>query len=174
MMQTQETKQETRVHHGRVNSRGGTIDLTKRVLPDEPKAIVRFANIESPKTRLSFNLPVVVTREVPDPNNPEKTIEKRFNDYEYYILLDGYTYDLPVRVIEHINGLVVPIYDNQKDPETGDIRSVRVGEQPRFSLTPVRWNPTGPAISGSISAQSSAKTGKGKDKDTGPAKNKEE
>jgi hypothetical protein len=93
------------------------------MMADEKMTVV-FRNLEQAGARLDFSFGDV-------PKEKKKKVMT-------YHLEDGYEYDLPLEVIDHLNGLTVPIYDFRDDPETGRKKSVKVGDRPRFSCVPVR------------------------------------
>lgn len=53
-----------------------------------------------------------------------------------YHLAPGKEYDLPLDVVNHLNSLSYPIYEDRED-EHGNMRSVKVGTMNRFTCHPV-------------------------------------
>lgn len=76
---------------------------------------VKFINVESPGKDLEFNL----------------------DCKKNYHLLDGEVYDLSQRVVEHLNSLGYPIYEEVVDEKTKQPYSKKVGFRNRFSVVPV-------------------------------------
>lgn len=76
---------------------------------------VKFINVESPGKDLEFNL----------------------GCKKNYHLLDGKSYDLEENVVEHLNSLGYPIYEDVIDPDTKQPHSVQKGFRNRFSVVPV-------------------------------------
>jgi hypothetical protein len=77
---------------------------------------VRFQNIENPGCELEFTLEA--------------------GKYKYR-LYDGQVYELPVKVVEHLNSLQVPFTQPVIDANTGEQRGIRKTMRNRFSCIPV-------------------------------------
>lgn len=94
---------------------------------------VRVSNVESPGHPIEFTI---------GPKTMKSTPEGRS-----FHLIDGGVYDLPVDLIQHLNGCAVPkmewVFSTEPDIRTGEPRmgmiSKRVGQLNRFSVTPVGW-----------------------------------
>lgn len=88
---------------------------TKDSQPEPELETVIFTNNESPGTELQFT----------------------FKGKQHH-LLHGRTYDLEADTVDHLNNLMYPQYELQLDAETQQMRSVVVGNVPRFTCHPVR------------------------------------
>ena len=77
---------------------------------EEDRLRIRFSNLETPGARLDFTL-----------------------QGNRYHLEDGKEYDLPISVIEHLNGLRIPDPQYEEDPETGQIVHKRDRVKHRFN-----------------------------------------
>lgn len=53
-----------------------------------------------------------------------------------YHLYDTFVYDLPKHTVEHLNSLMLPIYDNVYDEKMKQEKSKKVGERNRFMVVP--------------------------------------
>ncbi|MBI9081494.1 MAG: hypothetical protein JEY79_17350 [Pseudodesulfovibrio sp.] len=72
-------------------------------------------------------------------NNETRGVDITFN-YEgqhFGPLEDGKEYDLPEKVVKHLNSLAIPRMEYRLDPATGQQKSVSVGMFHRFSCHPV-------------------------------------
>ena len=72
-------------------------------------------------------------------NNETRGVDVSFN-YEgmhFGPLEDGQEYDLPEKVVRHLNHLATPRMEYRTDPATGQMKSVKVGTVHRFSCHPV-------------------------------------
>lgn len=72
-------------------------------------------------------------------NNETPGVDVSFN-YEgrhFGPLEDGLEYDLPQKVVRHLNSLSTPRMEYRADPATGQMKSVSVGTAHRFSCHPV-------------------------------------
>lgn len=98
----------------------------------DPTVRVRFQNIEDP----------------PAPGRPSPPLSFAFGRYIFResrneedgpdtALRHGQEYDLPMSVVEHLNGLRVPVYGHTVDPVTKAIKSIIVGYSNRFSCVPI-------------------------------------
>ena len=98
----------------------------------DPTVRVRFQNMEDPpqpgkpSPALSFVYGQYVFKESRGPEDGEDTA-----------LRDGKEYDLPMSVVDHLNGLRIPTYGKEIDPTTKALRSVISGYRNRFSCVPV-------------------------------------
>jgi hypothetical protein len=90
-------------------------DLKKKVAND-PKIKCTFVNLESPGVSLDFTY-----------------------ENEGYHFDDGTQYDIRIGVIEHLNGLKVPVRQYKTDPRSGQLipETEIVAWKNRFSVTPV-------------------------------------
>ncbi len=85
--------------------------------------IVRFQNMEQAGVPLEFSAGPPVSEEIRN-----------------YVLKDGLVYNLGKRLINHLNDLSYPIYENVVDPhfpKAGVTRSMQTGVKRRFTLVPV-------------------------------------
>ncbi|MBI9073783.1 MAG: hypothetical protein JEZ02_00130 [Desulfatibacillum sp.] len=72
-------------------------------------------------------------------NNETRGVDVSFN-YEgvhFGPLEDGKEYDLPEKVVRHLNSLSTPRMEYRSDPATGQMKSVNIGTVHRFSCHPV-------------------------------------
>jgi len=83
-------------------------------MPDEKLVEFRFQHIESPGTALDF------------------VFGGQFRRFE-----DGKTYTAPVSVVKHLNSRIVPLHETELDQTTGQLKTVVVGAQNRFSCIPL-------------------------------------
>ena len=97
----------------------------------DPVVRVRFQNIEDP----------------PAPGRPSPPLSFTFENYVFKesrregepdtALRHGIEYDLPMSVVNHLNGLKIPVYGHVIDPVTRALKTVTTGYQNRFSCVPV-------------------------------------
>lgn len=86
-----------------------------------------------------------------NPDTEEDLIEVKFNNNEspetdvefyfdgrWYRLLDGATYELPVSVVDHLNGLAVPVYSDVWDDKKKGYVSKITGSSNRFTCHPTK------------------------------------
>lgn len=66
---------------------------------------------------------------------PRADLEFTFDRRRWH-LLDGKTHKLPLHVVEHLNGLVVPEAQYETDPKTGQMTMVRQYLRHRFTCQP--------------------------------------
>ncbi len=66
---------------------------------------------------------------------PKADLEFTYLDRRWH-LLDGESYKLPLTVIEHLNGLVVPESEYDIDPQTGQVTRMRIYSRHRFTCQP--------------------------------------
>jgi hypothetical protein len=98
---------------------------------NDPMVRIRFQNIEDPGTPdrpsppLNFTYEGYVFR------------ESRDSEREDTALRHGKEYDLPLSVVEHLNGLMIPDYGTERDPVTKALKTVVVAPRHRFSCVPV-------------------------------------
>lgn len=128
------------VYHGRVEKNGySTLDFDiEKAQKKEPYSVVRFQNLDNKRVNIPF------TKNIARKNEKGEFVrDKKGNvvfDTERYNLEPGKLYCLPNRIINELSSLSYPIYEDAKDPETGQTRSIIVGYQPRFALTPHNLN----------------------------------
>ncbi len=76
-----------------------------------PLMLIQFMNNEAPGVDVSFN----------------------YEGVAFGPLEDGREYQLPEKVVRHLNSLSTPRMEYRADPATGQMQSVRVGTVHRFS-----------------------------------------
>ena len=81
-----------------------------------PMIKVKFVNVESPGVDIRFN----------------------YQGESYGPLADGEVCELPMDVVDHLNGLSTPRMEYRIAPATGLARSTMTGRNHRFSFVPVR------------------------------------
>jgi hypothetical protein len=124
------------VYHGRVEKNGySTLDFDiEKAQKREPYSIVRFQNLDNKRVNIPF------TKNIARKNEKGDLVRDRKGnvvfDTERYNLEPGKLYCLPNRIINDLLKLTYPLYEDEMDPETKQMRSVVVGYQPRFALTP--------------------------------------
>ncbi len=91
--------------------------ITKNEKTSDLGALVRiqFMNNETPGVDVSFN----------------------YEGSPFGPLEDGREYDLPEKVVRHLNSLSTPRMEYRTDPATGQMKSVNTGTVHRFSYHPV-------------------------------------
>jgi hypothetical protein len=72
-------------------------------------------------------------------NNENRGVDVSFNYQGAHFgpLEDGKEYDLPEKVVQHLNSLSTPRMEYRSDPATGQMKSVNIGSVHRFSCHPV-------------------------------------
>jgi hypothetical protein len=119
MALTNEDKSRMREEQKRMRAAQKKIEAAKA---KDPKIRVVFTNVESPSK----------------PGEPAPELNCTI-DGEKYILEDGKEYVLPMSVVNHINGLTIPIYGYKLDEATGFVcpDDRPIGWKNRFSCHPV-------------------------------------
>lgn len=130
---------DNKVYHGRVEKNMAPMDYDiEAACKREPHSTVRFMNLDNKTVDVPFtkNLPRQARDKDGNPTG-EFARDKKGNvmwETERYLLFPGKLYCLPNRIINELTDLKYPVYEDQPDPETGQMRSVITGYQPRFSL----------------------------------------
>ena len=99
------------------------LDRKEKTEVAEKTYIVKFQNLEQKGVPLEFSAGMPITKEILS-----------------YVLKDGLVYNVPEKLMEHINDLSYPIYKDVEDPNypgSGVFRSMQVGVQNRFVLVPM-------------------------------------